>query len=79
MKGTTSFLSVIVPNLSEVCLLGHKVQVSFTDEQWRLIMKAKERMGTTDADIVRNIVIAWLSEKSIISQCLKDEMSRGRQ
>lgn len=28
-------------------------------------------MGDGDADIVRNIVLAWLSEKSIISTNLK--------
>lgn len=59
-----------------VNVLGHKVQVCFTNEQWRLISIVKEQLGTTDAEIVRNIVIAWLAEKSIISQSVKDEMSR---
>jgi len=37
---------------------------------------AKRHMGTTDAEVIRNIVIAWLSEKSIISQSLKNNMLR---
>jgi hypothetical protein len=55
-------------------LLGHKVQVTFTEEQWRLISRARSRMGATDAEVVRNIVIAWLSEKSIMSENIKQEM-----
>jgi hypothetical protein len=51
--------------------MGHKVQVSFTDEQWKLIKKLKDSMGNTDADVIRNIVVAWLSEKSIISENVK--------
>ena len=43
-----------------------RVQVSFTLEQWKLIEKLKEIMGSTDSDVVRNIVIAWLTEKSFI-------------
>lgn len=48
-----------------------RVQVSFTDEQWRIILKMKGTLGETDADIVRNIVLAWLSEKSFISEAGK--------
>ncbi|MEM3602615.1 MAG: CopG family transcriptional regulator [Candidatus Bathyarchaeia archaeon] len=57
--------------------MGHKVQVSFTDEQWRLIKLAKGRMGATDAEVIRNIVISWLAEKSIISQRVKEDIARG--
>ena len=48
-----------------------RVQVSFTDNQWDLLSKFKGEFGSKDADIVRNIVIAWLSEKSIISSTIK--------
>jgi hypothetical protein len=54
--------------------MGHKVQVSFTDDQWRLIARLKSSMGTSDADAVRNIVVAWLSEKSLISTSVKNGM-----
>lgn len=48
-----------------------RVQVAFTKEQWSTISGLRGDMGDGDADIVRNIVLAWLSEKSIISTNLK--------
>ncbi len=56
--------------------MGHKVQVSFTDDQWKLIARLKGSMGTSDADAVRNIVVSWLSEKSLISTSVKNGMLR---
>lgn len=47
------------------------MQVTFTIDQWRLIEKFRGILGYDDADIVRNIVISWLSEKSIISETAK--------
>ena len=49
-----------------------KVQVSFTEKQWDLIGKLRGEFGDGDSDIVRNIVIAWLSEKSFVSDTVKD-------
>jgi hypothetical protein len=48
-----------------------RVQVSFTERQWELIEKLKGELGEGDADVVRNIVIAWLSEKGFISSIVK--------
>ncbi len=48
-----------------------RVQVSFTEKQWDLIAKFKGEFGEKDADIVRSIVISWLSEKSFISSTIK--------
>ena len=48
-----------------------RVQVTFNEEQWRIISKMKGFLGNTDADVVRNIVLAWLSEKSFISEAGK--------
>ena len=48
-----------------------RVQVSFTEKQWELLEKFKGELGESDADIVRNIAIAWLSEKSFISSTVK--------
>jgi len=45
-----------------------RVQVTFTEEQWNLISKMKGSLGDTDADLVRNIILAWLAEKSFISE-----------
>lgn len=50
-----------------------RVQVTFTDSQWNLIEKLRGEFGDKDADIVRNIVIAWLSEKSFISSTAKNK------
>jgi len=48
-----------------------RVQVTFTREQWELIERFKGTLGQTDAEIVRNIVISWLSEKSVITTKVK--------
>lgn len=50
-----------------------RVQVSFTERQWALIEKVQGEMGLMDAELVRNIVIAWLSEKSLLSTVIKKE------
>ncbi|MEM3526039.1 MAG: hypothetical protein QXV37_01370 [Candidatus Jordarchaeaceae archaeon] len=50
-----------------------RVQVTFTERQWALIEKLQGEMGMTDADIIRNIVLAWLAEKSFISYSIKKE------
>lgn len=50
-----------------------RVQVSFTQDQWEVIEGMKNTLGDSDADVVRNIVIAWLAEKSFITQHLKGD------
>jgi len=51
-----------------------RVQVMFTEKQWDLIARLRGEMGDGDADIVRNIVISWLSEKSLISTQIKSNI-----
>lgn len=51
-----------------------RVQVSFTGGQWDIIKHFKETMGDADADVVRNIVLAWLAEKSIITSNVKNKI-----
>ena len=63
-----------------MCTLANKsdtkrVQVSFTKEQWELISKFKGELGSGDADVIRNIVISWLSEKSVISSKVKKKIN----
>jgi len=48
-----------------------RVQVSFTEDQWKLIERFKGIMGNDAAEIVRNIVISWLAEKSVIASTIK--------
>jgi len=50
-----------------------RVQVTFTAEQWKLIEKFRGVMGNDGAEIVRNIVLAWLAEKSILASSVKNE------
>lgn len=52
-----------------------RVQVAFTQDQWKLIEKFRGEFGDGDADIVRNIVLAWLAEKSFISTAAKSKIS----
>lgn len=53
-----------------------RVQVTFTEEQWSLVESFRGIMGNEDAEIVRNIVLAWLAEKSLISEDVKGRMRR---
>jgi len=53
-----------------------RVQVSFTEEQWKLIERFRGVMGTDDAEIVRNIVLSWLAEKSLIASAVKEGAGR---
>lgn len=53
-----------------------RVQVVFSNQQWEILEKLKGRFGNTDSEIVRNIVLAWLAEKSIISGLLKKSLNQ---
>lgn len=50
-----------------------QVPVKFTDEQLQIIDALVGPMGGTRADVVRGIVISWLSEKSIMSNLIKEK------
>ncbi len=54
--------------------MGKKIQVSFTDKQILLLGKLKGEFGESDSEVVRNIVVAWLAEKSFISTVIKQRM-----
>jgi|CXWL01.1.fsa_nt_gi hypothetical protein len=56
----------------------HKIQVSFTDTQWEIISKLKGAMGNTDAEVIRNITIAWLAQQSLIADSVKKKDNRGK-
>jgi len=50
-----------------------RIHLTFSEEQWELIEKSKGIMGNTDAEVVRNIVLAWLAEKSLVSTQIKEK------
>lgn len=64
--------------LMDTRLKKKRVQVAFTKSQWDLIEKFRGEFGEGDADIVRNMVLAWLSEKSFISTVAKNKIQDSR-
>lgn len=82
----SSFIT-IVSDMCLICVLyvfgetqmsdKKRVQVVFTDGQWELISNLRGEFGEGDADIVRNIVLAWLAEKSLISTNVKQRMGNN--
>lgn len=51
-----------------------RIQVIFSKQQYDLLQKLKGEMGLSDSEVVRNIVLAWLVEKSFISATLKNRI-----
>jgi len=54
-----------------------RVQVSFTERQWQMIEILRGEMGDNDADLVRNIVLAWLAEKSFVTDTTKRRINKS--
>lgn len=50
-----------------------RIHLTFTEEQWNIIEKFRGVLGHSDAELVRNMVLAWLSEKSMISTEIKNK------
>jgi len=55
--------------------MSKKIVVTLSDETYKL-MKSLEGFGKKDAEIVRNLVISWLAEKSMISTSAKEKMKK---
>ena len=53
-----------------------RVQVSFTEKQWDLVQTLQGELGNSDSDVVRGIVMAWLTEKSFVSTSAKKKMEK---
>lgn len=52
-----------------------RIQVSFTERQYKMLKNFKGEFGDSDAEVIRNIVIAWLAEKNFISEIVKKKMN----
>jgi len=52
-----------------------RIHLSLTKKQYELIKMLKGEMGNTDAEIVRNILLSWLAEKSFVSSKVKKRLS----
>ena len=55
--------------------MSKKIVVTLPDETYKL-MKKLEGMGSKDGEIVRNLVISWMAEKSMISTAAKNKMNK---
>ena len=55
-----------------------RVLVTFTNEQWNILDSLRGEFGKGDAEIVRNIILAWLSEKSFVSDSAKRRIEKGK-
>ena len=50
-----------------------RVMVNFTDEQWNLLEKFRGVFGQSDSEIVKYIVMAYLSEKSYVKKASEED------
>jgi hypothetical protein len=57
--------------------MSKKIVVTLPDETYKL-MKNLEGMGSKDGEIVRNLVISWMAEKSMISTSAKEKMKQKK-
>lgn len=55
--------------------MSKKIVVTLPNETYKL-MKQLKGMGEKDAEIARNLIIAWMAEKSIISTSAKTKMNK---
>ena len=54
--------------------MSRKIQVSFSDRQLELLSMFKGEFGDSESEIIRGIVLAWLSEKSFITTIVKNRI-----
>ena len=50
---------------------SNQINVKFTDEQTEIVKKLVGVMGGTEAEVVRNIFLAWLSDKGVLTEVIK--------
>jgi hypothetical protein len=53
---------------------NEQLNVKFTKEQREIIHSLVGIMGGTDSEVVRVIVLAWFSEKAVISDLIKNRI-----
>ena len=57
---------------------GKRVQVTFSKAQWEVIERFRGILGNDDAEIVRNIVLSWLAEKSLVADIVKQKILKTK-
>ena len=51
-----------------------RIQVNFTKEQYDLLQKFKGELGNSDSEVVKIIILLWLSQNSLIPSTLKEKI-----
>ncbi|KAA1150666.1 CopG family transcriptional regulator [Pseudoalteromonas sp. FUC4] len=59
--------------------MSKKIQVSFSDEQIKLIHQLKGELGNSESEIIRVIVTCWLAEQGFIRSAVKEKIIHGNQ
>ena len=52
----------------------NQINVKLTDEQLNILKSLVGVMGGTDAEVIRNIYLAWLSEHQILTEIIRKKM-----
>lgn len=55
-----------------------RINISFTPEQIKVIHSLNGIMGSSDSEIIRNITLAWLSEKNLLTQKIVSEINQNK-
>jgi len=50
---------------------SNQVNVKLTDDQKQIVEDLVGIMGGTEAEVLRNIFLAWLSDKSLLTEAIK--------
>lgn len=56
---------------------SYQVKVRLTDEQKQIVENLVGIMGGSEADVLRSIFLAWLSDKSVLSEVIKKRWLDG--
>lgn len=56
----------------------NQIKIMLTDEQKEIVESLVGIMGGTEAEVLRTIFLAWLSDKSIISNVIKEKNYNDR-
>jgi hypothetical protein len=56
----------------------NQINVKLTNEQKEIVDKLVGVMGGTEAEVVRNIFLAWLSDKSVLTEVIKKTWLESR-
>ena len=55
--------------------MSKKIQVSFSNEQIKLIHHLKGELGNSESEINRAIVTSWLVEQGLIASAVKEKIN----